>query len=264
MVMTQSLVEGDGFAVFDLRLDGAGRDWSPPERADGYGVVFVRSGCFRRLSEGVESLLDATSLYFAAPGREQRVRHTHEGGARCTSITLAPELAEPLFAERPPATAVFTPPFVDLEHRRLLALAHRSPDEVDASHVLALVATVVPESGAARRRRGSDARRRIVDAVRERLTADPRTGLLTLARHVSVSPYHLSRIFAAETGQTISSYRNCLRARIVLEHVANGDRSLARVAAELGFADHAHLTRVVRREAGAPPSTLRELLRFGA
>src|SRR6476659_6933028 len=187
MVMTQSLVEGDGFAVFDLRLDGGRREWSPPERADGYGVVFVRSGCFRRLSEGVESLLDATSLYFAAPGREQRVRHTRDGGARCTSIMLAPELAEPLFEERPPATAVFTPPFVDLEHRRLLALAHRSPDELDASHVLALVATVVPESGAARRRRGSDARRRIVDAVRERLTADPRTGLLTLARHVSVS-----------------------------------------------------------------------------
>src|SRR5690242_3181129 len=122
MVMTHCLVEGDGFAVLDLRLDGGQRDWSPPERAEGYGVVFVRSGCFRRLSEGVESLLDATSLYFAAPGREQRVRHADQGGARCTSITLAPALAEPLFEERLPDTAVFTPPFVDLEHRRLLAL----------------------------------------------------------------------------------------------------------------------------------------------
>jgi AraC-like DNA-binding protein len=74
----------------------------------------------------------------------------------------------------------------------------------------------------------------------------------------------MSRMCAAETGQTISSSGICVRARIGVEHVANGDRSLARVAAELGFADHAHLTRVVRREAGAPPSTLRELLRFGA
>ena len=263
MVITQSLVEGDGFAVLDVRLDGRHRDWSAPEKAEGYGVVFVRSGCFRRLSEGVESLLDATSLYFAAPGREQRVRYTRDDGARCTSITLAAELAEPLLDDPLPPTAVFTPPFVDLEHRRLLALAHRSPHEVDASQVLALVGSVVPQNRALRRP-GSDARRRMVDAVRERLTADPRTGLLALARQVSVSPYHLSRVFAAETGQTISSYRNCLRARIVLEHVANGDRSLARVAADLGFADHAHLTRVVRREAGAPPSTLRELLRFGA
>jgi transcriptional regulator GlxA family with amidase domain len=49
-----------------------------------------------------------------------------------------------------------------------------------------------------------------------------------------------------------------------LERVAAGERSLARIAADLGFADHAHLTRVVRRQAGAPPSNLRELLRFGA
>jgi AraC-like DNA-binding protein len=260
VVIAQSLVEGDGFAVADLRLEGALRDWSPPLAISRYAIVFVRSGCFRRLASGVESFVDAASLYFAVPGREERVRHVD--AARCTAIELSDELIEPLLDSALPATPLFTAPFVDLEHRRLLALAHRSPGEVDAAHVLALAASVVPH--AASLRAVSDSRRRIVDLVRERLTADPRTSLLALARHVAVSPYHLSRVFAAETGQTISSYRNCLRARIVLEHVANGDRSLARVAADLGFADHAHLTRVVRREAGAPPSSLRELLRFGA
>jgi transcriptional regulator GlxA family with amidase domain len=100
--------------------------------------------------------------------------------------------------------------------------------------------------------------------VRETLALDPRIRVVQLARQTAVSPHHLSRIFAAETGQTISAYRNCLRARIALERVAAGERSLARIAADLGFADHAHLTRVVRRQAGAPPSNLREVLRFGA
>ncbi|MGH3005900.1 MAG: hypothetical protein ACRDOS_08405 [Gaiellaceae bacterium] len=39
--------------------------------------------------------------------------------------------------------------------------------------------------------------------------------------------------------------------------MAEGERSLARIATELGFADHAHLSRVVRAETGAAPSRLR-------
>jgi len=45
--------------------------------------------------------------------------------------------------------------------------------------------------------------------------------------------------------------------RNAIERIAGGERSLARLAADLGFADHAHLTRAVKRETGAPPSRLR-------
>ncbi len=259
----QRLAECDGFAVIDVRGGPGTGDWSPPEAPSSYGVVFVRSGCFRRLSEGFESVLDPTSVYFESPGREQRLLHAQAGRERRTAIELAPGLLEPLLHAPLPATAVASPPFVDLEHRRLLALAHRAPAQIDEEHVMTLVLSVVAQASAARRTADS-VRRRAVDTVRELLTADPRLGLLALARQVALSPYHLSRIFAAETGQTISNYRNCLRARAALERIGEGERSLARMAADLGFADHAHLTRVVRREAGAPPSTLRELLRFGA
>ena len=81
---------------------------------------------------------------------------------------------------------------------------------------MTLVSSVVAQAASARRTADS-VRRRAVDTVRELLTADPRLGLLALARQVALSPYHLSRIFAAETGQTISNYRNCLRARAALE-----------------------------------------------
>jgi AraC-like DNA-binding protein len=104
-------------------------------------------------------------------------------------------------------------------------------------------------------------RRRIADAAREALAVDPTLSLLQLARTVAVSPHHLSRVFRAATGETLSHYRNRLRARLALERIADGELSLARLAAELGFADHAHLTRVIRDEAGAPPSRLRHLLR---
>jgi len=51
-----------------------------------------------------------------------------------------------------------------------------------------------------------------------------------------------------------------LRARAALERVAGGERDLARLAADVGFADQSHLARVVRRETGRPPSALRALL----
>jgi AraC-like DNA-binding protein len=51
--------------------------------------------------------------------------------------------------------------------------------------------------------------------------------------------------------------------RRVLERLAAGEPSLARLAADLGFADHAHLTRVVREQLGHTPTQLRHLLQAG-
>ena len=104
------------------------------------------------------------------------------------------------------------------------------------------------------------ARRRVVADAREALVENPRTGIIELARRVAVSPHHLSRLFKSETGETISRYRNRLRVRLALERLAEGEPSLARLAADIGFADQAHLARVVRRELGATPSLLRERL----
>jgi transcriptional regulator GlxA family with amidase domain len=86
--------------------------------------------------------------------------------------------------------------------------------------------------------------------------------LAELAGRVALSPHHLSRVFKAETGETISRYRNRLRVRLALERLADGERCLARLAADLGFVDQAHLARVVRSEVGASPSELRR--RFAA
>ncbi len=102
--------------------------------------------------------------------------------------------------------------------------------------------------------------RRLADGTKQILSCDPRASLHKLARRQSVSPHHLSRVFHACPGTTVSAYRNQLRVREALERLADGERSLTRLASDLGFADHAHLTRTVRRETGAVPSVLRLLL----
>jgi AraC-like DNA-binding protein len=63
---------------------------------------------------------------------------------------------------------------------------------------------------------------------------------------------------------TLSRYRIRLRASAALERLAAGQRSLATLAADLGFADQAHLTRTLRAETGLPPGRLRALLATAA
>jgi AraC-like DNA-binding protein len=84
--------------------------------------------------------------------------------------------------------------------------------------------------------------------------------LPALARELGVSPHHLSRVFHAHTGHTIAQHRLMLRSREALQRIAEGEDSLARLAAELGFADQSHLTRAIRRQTGRTPGQLRRLL----
>ena len=46
---------------------------------------------------------------------------------------------------------------------------------------------------------------------------------------------------------TLTAYRNRVRVLRALDAIEDGHRDLAGLAADLGFADHAHLTRAVAR-----------------
>jgi AraC-like DNA-binding protein len=67
-------------------------------------------------------------------------------------------------------------------------------------------------------------------------------------------------VFSQLTGSTVSQYRNRLRVSRALQRIADGEQDLAGLAADLGFTDHAHLTRTIRAATGHPPSACRLLL----
>jgi AraC-like DNA-binding protein len=232
-----------------------------------HAVVFVRRGCFMRRTAGVDVLADPTVSYCMRPGEEQRVDHPHSTGDDCTAIFLDAGLAAALWGGSPelPAGGLRTSPALDLEHRLLVARAQRpgDPDEL-VERAIALVAAALATADAPRTESGrpatARARRALADGAREALAAEPGLGLPALARMLAVSPHHLSRVFHAETGETISRHRMRLRARAALEQLAAGERDLARLAAELGFADQSHLTRVLRSETGRTPAALRRAL----
>ncbi|MEQ4725654.1 AraC family transcriptional regulator [Nonomuraea sp. B19D2] len=102
----------------------------------------------------------------------------------------------------------------------------------------------------------------IADAAREAIAADDPAagGLMSLAELLAVSPYQLSRAFTRELGISLTHYRNRVRVGRALDRLEEGAASLAGLAADLGFADQAHLTRTIRRHVGHTPTALRRLL----
>jgi AraC-like DNA-binding protein len=260
-----ALAQGADFALEAVECACGPSAWSAPEPAERYGIVFVRRGCFHRRTNGRECFVDPTVVYFERPGDEQQIAHPG-GGDSCTVLYLSEGLlaslsgGEPLLPEEPVASRAGT----DLGHRLLLASVAAGGDADVADAAVAIAAAVLEEPAPARvaagRPRTAAERRRVVAEARELLVERPGASVFELSHQVAVSPHHLSRVFRAETGETVSRYRNRLRVRLALERIADGETCLARLAADLGFSDQAHLSRVVRNEVGFPPSSLRTRL----
>jgi AraC-like DNA-binding protein len=267
MLSTRTVFAYDGLQIADIACRH-GRGQGVAEAATGYGIGFVRRGCFARSAEGTQALLDPSSVFFVNSNEEQRYDHPHTGGDDCTAFLLDAELLASLWGGDPqlPVGAADNSPELDLAHRLLLAdaAAAADPDEIFERAILLLTATL---EGSSRPRVQSGrptterARRRLIEDAREALAADPDLSLPALAARLAVSPHHLSRLFRSATGHTISRHRMRLRTRAALERLAVGESNLSRLAADLGFADHGHLCRVLREETGSTPSALRAALR---
>jgi AraC-like DNA-binding protein len=261
-----TLVSGPDVTVHDYACRDHEPGWSRCDPGKGPAIVLVRRGCFRRRVRGVETLLDPGVAFFDRPDDEHALSHPVDGGDDDTLLVLSDRLMAELAGGEPdlPDGVVFTTPDIDLRHRMVLGAGGRdeAADAEDAA--IALAASILRRADPGRMESGRpgtfESRRRIVDLARQVLTTDPQVGLVELSRRVATSPYHLSRIFREVTGQTLTTYRRRLRIRSALDRLRQGDTNLAAVAADAGFADHAHLARTFRRELGAVPSTIRHLL----
>ncbi|GAA5118668.1 helix-turn-helix domain-containing protein [Pseudonocardia adelaidensis] len=241
------------------------RCWSDAEVPAEHRLVLVRSGRFRRTSAHGPTDLDPTLGYVSQPGVEERFAHP-AGGDVCTSVSITPARWAALMgdAARLAGSCVYVDARVELAHRRLLAAAG-DPDYALVEQLLGLLTATVgrlvptPSPATVTGTRGD---RSLVAAAREAiLSGHPAAErLFSLADHLDVSPYRLSRAFTREIGVSTTRYRNRVRVGRALERLAHGERSLALLAADLGFADQAHLTRTVRAHTGHTPAALRRAL----
>lgn len=254
MRTVRRLAAGHDFAIDELRVLRDTPAWTAPSPLTQQQLVFVRRGLFRLRVDGWRGVADPLLAYVGQPGAEQSIAHRPGIEDVCTVITLADGALDRGFRVLHPTGKSL------LAHRVLVARARGGADEFELSE---RVTALTDELLVLERPPGvvDGAHRRLADAARERLAADPvALRLDALGKELGASRSHLSRVFRRVTGETLTRFRNRLRVRAALDRIEAGEADLAGLAADLGFSDHAHLTRTLRAETGATPSRVRALL----
>jgi AraC-like DNA-binding protein len=194
-------------------------------------------------------------------GDVHRTAHPAGCGDRSFEIVLSDRAAEPFTRARTDRFArriARIPLDADLEIRRMAVAA--SDGDLTALELDERVDAIVSRFlGLATSDPLSSRQREIVDAALEYLAwhfAED-GDLPSVATVVGNSPHHLSRLFRAGMGITLSGYRTELRVRAALDRISNGASDLSKVACDVGFFDHAHMTRTFRRLLGRTPTGVR-------
>lgn len=134
-----------------------------------------------------------------------------------------------------------------------------------AADPLALYRTLVEDGGDAppsgfMENKGSTPPCDEIDAFAARLLTGGREDLVDLCEEYGASARSLRRWFLRRFGVTAARFRARKRARQAWTAVVTSATPLAAIAADLGFADQAHMCRSVRHLTGHPPSHWRDHL----
>jgi AraC family transcriptional regulator len=87
-----------------------------------------------------------------------------------------------------------------------------------------------------------------------------RVSLEELGTRIGIHPASLSRGFRLDEGITISDYLSRVRIQQACRQMTDKNVTLADLAANCGFADQSHLTRVFKSITGSPPGVFRDLV----
>jgi AraC family transcriptional regulator len=134
----------------------------------------------------------------------------------------------------------------------------RNPEAARAAALRVLALLPPPSAPGSAGARGGLAPRqkeKVERFVRKHL-ARPLT-VIELAEQVPFSASHFSRVFKESFGASPHVYLTRLRLEFARRLMLTTDDSLSRIAQECGLGDHAHLSKLFRRELGETPSSWR-------
>lgn len=251
-----------------VSCDGAvdRREVYPPSPR--FELVLARHGAHGIHGPRGTVLATPGTCFFGEP-RDHEVELSHPLGRHqahaSTVVSFGRDLWEAAGGDRIPLPAnVQADASVELAHRRLVGLVGRqSPEEPAAELVTAMIAGLLTSLGSLPHRAELTRDQAGLDLAQEALAMlhlDVNLPGERLAAALYCSRYQLSRLLVRHTGRGLAAHRTRIRTRQVLDHLADGQGSLADLAAATGFADHAHLTRTVQACFGATPSALRAML----
>jgi AraC-like DNA-binding protein len=246
---------------FTFRLSRFPADSTTPthHHSDPFFCYVARGALVERGGTGGEVVFAPGSVHFHAAGDP----HTASAGPLgLLSLSIVPsgELADRLKAAFTPAPIQWLPEASAPWGAKCYQLFR---DDMGDPILLAKAALELTSLLLARSRRSvAGAPPGWLDAVREymeRSFAEP-LRLRDLAARSGVHEVHLIRRFRHHWGTTPGRYLLRLRVQAARAALTDPARSIADIAAELGFSSQAHLTDRFQRELGLPPAAWRRRL----
>jgi AraC-like DNA-binding protein len=263
-------------AVLDVRCRPEALACGCEECASRHELVLARRGAFVLHEDGRRAVVDVNHVTFFNAGHPHRISHLDMAGDDCTALSFSDDLMDEAAAAagiggqargKRPFQALSAPVdaslalksqifFADLDHGDKSALTTEERATALLRSAFAAIRKPAGNGGAVGRRSRAN---RIALAAQEWVAARPfeNWSLGELAGAVGSSPYHLLRLFRAETGSTIHQYRMRLRLAAAARAILDGCDDLTTLALDLGFSSHSHFTDAFRRRFGLAPSALR-------
>lgn len=242
-----SLAGDDTLRVERVRAPAHGPQWGELQRSPNRRWILPGTGGVQMRSAGGQVLVDELTAFHLRCGEGYQLQH---------------EVARAhLVLSRAPASGSDAPTAWLVAPRELyrLRLAARTlreggaletvAQEIDASLARSTVLTGDPVPAALTR-----ARRALMAGAHRPSTLD------ALGEAAACSPYHLSRLFVRHLGLPPHQYRLQLRLAWALTRLEGGERDLAGLAFDLGFAGQSHFGAVFRRAVGVTPAQARRAL----
>lgn len=263
-----TILQRESISVIDYRCDAGPGDRPFAEQHRNYSVSYVRKGSFGCRVRGETHELVAGSVMVGHPGDEYTCTHDHHVcGDECLSFQLAPALIEVLGERRTRMDQVWRigcvpplPELIVLGELAQAAVAQNNDVGVDEAGLLFAARFVETVSGRARKPQQAHARdrRRAVEAalwIGEH--SHEAIDLEDAARQAGLSSFHFLRLFGDVLGVTPHQYLLRSRLRHAARLLADDDRPITDVAADVGFNDLSNFVRTFHRAAGTSPRHFR-------
>jgi AraC family transcriptional regulator len=266
-----TLLRGRRISAIDYRCRAARGARPSPESHDAFRIAFVKRGSFGYRTGRHRHELVAGSLLLGRPGREYVCTHEHaQSSDECLAFTFAPDLLDELTGRALSAvwTADMLPPIArlmvmgSLAHVASTGATNVGLEEAAIELAARVIETLDDRESKTRREPTHVDRRRAVRAAEliEVRFADE-LDLATLAREVGLSPFHFLRLFSRVTGVTPHQYLVRTRLAAAARLLAENDRSITDVAADVGFGDLSSFVRTFGAASGASPRVFRKASR---
>lgn len=252
--------------VFDVTCYAPQSGSSEEEWCSVTQIVVPRRGVFMLHHRHAPIVADPNTALVYGIGETYQISHPVNGGDQCTVLVFRPELLEEALGNveaRHGSIHAATQLSIHVLTQKM-AIGETDRLEAEERAVFALNALAGDFKSfpfLSWQGLGQFQKRRI-EEVRALLAGQPTAPwhLESIARTVYSSPFHLARQFRAITGESIARYLLRLRLTLALDRLAQGETDLARLAVELGFANHSHFSARFKSVFGITPTALRSAL----